>query len=211
MVAHEVNDGCQTTIEDFRKHIIEDEPNMTDRLFGSISNSLNGRAIGNLKWKARTLRTGRGKAAEEKRHGADILGVLEISLHDYQTKKGFLLQAKIAEPDRPMSNGEWQRFQNQCRTMRQRTCEAFGVIYSRQRGVLFIRADTILEVDRDQLFEVGSRTLFGFFKAHVKCEIGDRKLDAPTIEMLDGLADKAPAPIDDSGAEVVLSMKVTDA
>lgn len=211
VVAGVVVDCCETTLDDFRNHIVEDEPNMTDRLFGSVSNALDGRAIGNLKWKARTLRTARGKAAEEKRHGADVLGVLEIDLSDYKVKKGFLLQAKIAEPGKPLSSGEWQRFQGQCQTMRRRTCEAFAVIYSRQKGVLFIPADTIMEIGRDQLFEVGSRSLFGFFKGHVKCEIGDRKLDAPTIEVLDRLIKSESISPDEFGAETVLAMKVTEA
>ncbi len=206
MVAREVVDSCQNTLEDFRNYVFEDEVNMTDRLFGSISNALDGRAIGNLQWKARTLRSYSHRAAEEKRHGADVLGVLEIDLHDYKTKKGFLLQAKIAEPGRPMSNDRWKTFQDQCRTMRNRTCHAFGVIYSRQRGVLFIPADTILEIGRDQLFEVGFRSLFGFFKGHVKCEIGDRKLNAPTIEMLDGLISS-----DEFEVGSIYAMKVTDA
>ena len=90
MVAREVVDECETAIDDFRNKIIKQETGMTERLFGAVANALNGRRIGNLTWKAYSLTSGRGRAAEETRHGADVLGVIDIDLHDYKTKKGFL-------------------------------------------------------------------------------------------------------------------------
>lgn len=209
-VAREIVDAAQPVLDDFKNRIIADEEPMTDRLFGVISAALDGRRIGNLVWKARTLRTGRGKAAEEKRHGADILGVLEIDLAEYKTRKGFLLQAKHIEPGAWPSSREWKRFQDQCRTMLKRTHDAFAVIYSRAEGVHFIPAATILEIERDQVFQVGSRSLFGFFKAHVKCEVGDRRLAYPTIEVLDGLAGTPAEAVLDVPDARVLAMKVTD-
>jgi len=211
MVARAVVDGCQSTIEDFNRRIIKQETGMTERLFGSVATSLNGRSIGNLTWKAYSLTSGRGKAAEETRHGADVLGVLDIDLQDYKTKKGFLAQAKIAEPFMPMSKGEWERFREQCKLMVERTPDAFAVIYSREKDIRFIPAATILEIGRDQLFEVGHRSLFGFFKSHVKCEIGDRRLDAPGVEVLERLLRTRERLSDFMKAETVLSMKVTDA
>ena len=186
-VAAALVEGCETTIEDFRRKIIADEINMTDRLVASISNSLNGKHIGGIVWKARTLRNGPGVAAEERRHGADVLGTLEVDTPEYKVRKGFLLQSKIIEPGHPLSLGEWQRFQQQCEKMLQRTNEAFGMIFSRKKGVRFIPAQTLVAIRSDQVFEAGSRTLHGFFRSHVKCEIGDRKLNQPTIEILDDM------------------------
>lgn len=216
MVAREIVDGTASTIEDFENRIIKQETGMTDRLFGAVAQSLNGKRIGNLKWKAYSLTSGRGRAAEETRHGADVLGVLNIDLNDYKVRKGFLLQAKIAEPHEPISKGEWKRFQDQCDLMLQRSAESFGVIYSRTKGVRFIPAQTIMEITPDQLFDAGSRSLFGFFKSHVKCQIGDRQLHTPGVEVLDAML-KARADVadefvaDEFGADSVLSMKVTDA
>lgn len=211
MVAREIVDGTASTIEDFNSKIIKQETGMTERLFGAVAQSLNGRRIGNLKWKAYSLTSGRGRAAEETRHGADVLGVLDIDLSDYKVRKGFLLQAKIAEPYAPISNSEWKRFQDQCKLMLQRSDESFGVIYSRSKGVRFIPAQTILEISRDQLFDAGSRSLFGFFKSHVKCQIGDRQLHTPGVEVLDAMANAKADVADEFGADSVLSMKVTDA
>lgn len=211
MVAREVVDGSETAIDDFRNGIIKHETGMTERLFGGIANALNGRRIGNLTWKAYSLTSGRGRAAEETRHGADVLGVIDIDLHNYKTKKGFLLQAKIAEPHAPISNSEWKRFQEQCKLMLKRSYESYGVIYSRDKGIRFIPAATILEISPDQLFDVGSRSLFGFFKSHVKCQIGDRRLSVPSIDVLDKMILSPSVVADEFGADSILSMKVTDA
>lgn len=210
VVAREVMEGTETTIDDFSRGVIKHETGMTERLFGSVANALNGKRIGGVRWKAYSLTSGRGKAAEETRHGADVLGVLDIDTPDYTTKKGFLLQAKIAEPGSPLPRSEWERFGKQCELMLARTHEAFGVIYSRGDGVRFIPAATILEIRPDQLFEVGSRSIFGFFKSHVKCEIGDRRLSIPTIDVLDAIA-KASSPVpEDFGVNVILGMKATE-
>ena len=147
-----------------------------------------------------------GKEAEEKRHGADVLGVLEIKLPDYSVTKGFLWQAKIIEPGEALPNKQWEKFQEQCRTMLKRTDDAYAVIYSRTDGVRFIPAQQILEIDRDQVYELGSRSLHGSFKGHVKCEIGDRKLNNPTIETLDRLVDHSDQPYKDLH---FLTMKVS--
>jgi len=186
-VAREIVDTAATVIEDFKQGIIAGEVSMTDRLVQAVRTSLDDRRIGNLQWRARTLKTARGRGAEEERHGADVLGVLEIDLDEYRVKKGFLWQAKIIEPGQRLSAKPWGDFQEQCRRMLERSHDSFAVIYSREEGVRFIPAQEILEIDAEQVYDLGSRSLFGFFKGHVKCEIGDRRLNAPTIEMLDSL------------------------
>jgi hypothetical protein len=98
LVAKAVADATRSTIEDFKLGIIAGEVSMTDRLLGAISSALDGRTIGGLRWRARTLKTARGVGAEESRHGADVLGVLEVDLPGYELRKGFLLQSKIIEP-----------------------------------------------------------------------------------------------------------------
>jgi hypothetical protein len=95
--------------------------------------------------------------------------------------------------------------------MLKRTHEAFGVVYSRDDGVRFIPAATILEIQRDQLFEVGFRSIYGFFKSHVKCEIGDRRLNAPNIDVLDALAKTASSLPEEFGVNTIIGMKAIDA
>lgn len=71
--------------------------------------------------------------------------------------------------------------------MLSRSRESFAAIYSRSEGVRFIPAEQILAIEPEQVYELSSRSLYGFFKSHIKCEVGDRKLNAPTIDALDGL------------------------
>lgn len=211
LVAKAVTNSAESVLEDFRDRTIVDEENVTDRLAQAIKGALDGKRFGGLRWRARTLRTGKGKAAEEKRHGADLLGVLEIAIPGLEVKKGFLAQAKIIEPGKPLTPKAWSTFKGQCAQMAERTDESFGLIYSRQRGILLIPTATILSMDRKSVFEVDSHTLHGFFEDHVSCKIGDRKLSAPSIEVLDRLlATKAPAS-DLSDASTILSMKVSNA
>jgi hypothetical protein len=190
-VAKVVDEATRSTIADFKEGVIADEVSMTGNLVGAIRSSLDGRQIGKCRWRARVLKTARGRGAEESRHGADVLGVLEIDLPNYEIKKGFLLQSKIIEPDSRIDDRKWREFQRQCNTMRQRTDHAFAMIFSREKGVRFIPAQEILSIDKTQVYSVGSRSIFGFFEDHVKCQVGDQGLDSPTIETLDELVQPA--------------------
>ncbi len=87
-----------------------------------------------LIWRAATLRAGSGSGAEEKEFGADILGVLSIDLPDYKVAKGFLAQAKRAEPGVRFSNSEWSRLRAQCNIMLMTTPDCFVVAYSKTVG-----------------------------------------------------------------------------
>lgn len=204
-VAKKIKTFSDRVIDDFKSEIISGEESMTDRLAQSITAAVDGKVIGNLRWKSRTLKTSRGRGAEEKRHGADLLGVLEIDLPEFKKNKGFLWQAKIIEPEKPLSDAEWKKFQEQCDKMLQRTHEAFGVIYSRTDGVRIINADLITRLNRDQVYDVGSQSIFGFFRSHIKCEIGDYRLDSPKIATLERLAEH-PGFLD----QRILALKVSN-
>ena len=66
-------------------------------------------------------------------------------------------------------------------------------------------------MDRAAIFAMGHRTLFGFFKDHVKCEIGDRRLNYPSIETLDRIGGSEALPTLDVPDTRVIALKVTDA
>ena len=154
-----------------------------DRIDDSPSNISSTHIV----WKARTLRTGRGIAAEEKRHDADLLGVLDLNLFDYRAKKGFLAQAKRAEPGRPFSRPEWERLQAQCETMLLRTPAAFVWAYSKSRGIRIFSANAVLALNSRVLFDLYSRSVSTFFAAHIESFVGDRRLNCTKIETLDSL------------------------
>ena len=144
---------------------------------------------GGIVWEARTLRTGRGIAAEEKRHGADLMGILDLNLSGYCAKKGFLAQAKRAEPGRQFSNSDWNRLSLQCETMLLRTPASFVWIYSKSRGIRIFSANSVLGLESRDIFDLYSRSVSIFFENHIECFVGDRRLNSTDVQTLDALAE----------------------
>ena len=142
---------------------------------------------GGIAWKARTLRTGRGIAAEEKRHGADLMGILDLALPDYRATKGFLAQAKRAEPSQRFSKPDWDRLRLQCETMLRRTPDSFVWVYSKSKGIRIFSANSVLGLESRSIFDLYSRGVSSFFENHIECFIGDGRLDSTNIETLDAL------------------------
>ncbi len=140
-----------------------------------------------LKWDAMTLRAGSGSAGHKKRFGADLLGVLSIDAPDFKVTKGFLAQAKRAEPGVRFSNSDWGRMSEQCEKMLEVTRDSFVLVYSLERGMRFFSAEAVRAFrgrDLFELYDVGFRT---FFERHLECFIGDRRLNRPEIGVLEAL------------------------
>lgn len=207
-IAGLIAEAAERAMDAYRKERVTDEPHVTDRLMGAIEESVSNQVTSGvllpfgggfrmpLRWEAKTLRASSGAAAEEKRHGADILGVLTVELRDFKTSKGFLAQAKRAEPGKPLGRSEWHRLQDQCDKMLAVTPDAFLLVYSKQRGARFISANSVVSYAGDDAFDLYDMSVRTFFEKHLQCFIGDRRLDSPEIATLDRLragADDAPA------------------
>ena len=156
-------------------------------LSGKVDFSPSSVSSSHIVWKARSMRTGRGIAAEEKRHGADLLGVLDLNLFDYRAKKGFLAQAKRAEPRQPFSRPEWERLQTQCETMLLRTPKSYVWAYSKSSGIRVFSANAVLALKSRAIVDLYSRSVSTFFAAHIESFVGDRRLNCTKIETLDSL------------------------
>lgn len=144
---------------------------------------------GRINWTARSLRTGAGVAAEEKRHGADLMGVLDIDIPDFRVIKGFLSQAKRAEPRSKLRNQDWDRLQSQCEKMLLRTPDSFVWVYSKSAGIRIFPAEAVLALKSRDIFELYSRSVARFFEYHIECFVGDRRLNSTDIKALDALAE----------------------
>ena len=188
-IAREIADAAESAFSAYQQARVEEEPQITGQILGAIEERMRNQQFGGVVWQARTLRTGRGVAAEEKRHGADLMGVLDVDLPGYRTKKGFLAQAKKAEPERQFSSNDWQRLRSQCETMLERTSDSFVFIYSLQRGIRVFPANAILALGSRDIFELYDRSLSSFFESHIECFIGDSRLNSTEIKTLDALVD----------------------
>ena len=160
-----------------------------DRIPSVTKRGIAKQHLGGIVWKARTLRTGRGVAAEEKRYGADLMGILDLALPDYRATKGFLVQAKRAEPGQRFAKPDWDRLCSQCETMLLRTPASFVWAYSKSRGIRIFSANSVLGLESRCIFDLYSRAVSSFFENHIECFIGDPRLDSTNVETLDALAE----------------------
>jgi hypothetical protein len=195
-IAEEANEG----IDAYRRSKLTDEPNITDRLLGAIESRVrhlsfgpvlsSGRGGGirrGISWEAMTVRSGSRSAAHEKEYGADILGVFTANIPNYAVSKGFLAQAKRAEPGSNFSRAEWARLVVQCEKMLKITPDAFVIAYSKRAGVRFFSALAASAMSGRDLFELYSMAPRSFFERHFQSFIGDRRLDKPDISVLRSL------------------------
>lgn len=190
-----IADAVSATRESYVVGRTQQEPSITDRMLGRIEQSLNGVTVKGVKWTAMTL-TDRGAGIQEKKYGADFLGVLEMNLPEYKVTKGFLAQAKRIEPDGSMRSAEFDRMVAQCNKMLELSSAAFVFLYGKERfGVVSAAAVAGLR-HRTNPWELYSRSVQRFFEEHFQCFIGDRRLHTPhvdTLATLRGLADENSA------------------
>ena len=186
-IAREIAGAADGAFNSYRDGSVVEEPHVTDRILGAVEERVRNLRLGGVLWTARTLRTGRGVAAEEKRHGADFMGVLDIKLDGYKTNKGFLVQAKRAEPDDRFSSRDWDRLRSQCETMLDRTPDSFVFIYSMLKGIRIFPANAVVELGERNIFDLYDRSVSSFFERHIQCFIGDRRLNSTKIDTLDAV------------------------
>lgn len=173
------------TVGAFREGRIEQEPAFTDRMLGSIEESLRDYQIKGVKWEAKTL-TDRGRGAQETKYGADFMGVLDINLPDYSVKKGFLAQAKIVT-----SYINIKSLHSQCERMLKLSPDSYIFLYSRER-VVVVPAISVIGTSLRPT-ELYSKSAARFFEEHFKSFIGDKSLTAPDISTLEKLREQYEA------------------
>ena len=192
-MAKRIAEAANTAIDAYARELITDEPTITDRWIGAVEAATAmaparySRRTTGITWRAKTLRSSSGHAAEERRHGADLLGVADIHIAGKVVRKGFLGQAKRTEPGELLDNTRWQELEQQAELMLSRSPASFVLIYSKRQGIRFVPAISIVGFGRRDLFDFNSMTLQEFFQLHLACFIGDRRLNAPHISKLDNL------------------------
>jgi hypothetical protein len=105
------------------------EENITDGLAVSLRNALNGQIEG-LSWSSHVLRTARGRRAEESLTGADLVIHVSFSSPELTYSKGVLIQAKRAEPGKPMRDDHYSDLVAQCQKMLAITPASFVFDYA---------------------------------------------------------------------------------
>jgi hypothetical protein len=154
-------------------------------MLGRMMQSINGYTSKGVRWSAKTL-TDHGPGAEEKRYGADFVGVLDVDLPDFKVNKGFLAQAKLVNSGR-MSASEFRRLVSQCEQMLELSPAAF-VFHQSLEGIRVIPAVAVVGSNRPEIaFDpdgLNSRSVTRFYEEHFECFFGDRRINRPSEQTL---------------------------
>lgn len=189
-VSNELSEAADRAFEAYIDGRATEEPQITDRILATMEDCLKqGRVdhivFNGIAWSSRTFKTSRGKAAEEKQYGADWMGVLDICLPNYETKKGFLVQSKKSEPNKRFSGRDWDRLKNQCELMIKRTPFSYIFVYSKVEGIRIFSANSVIGLKSKNIFDLYSISMRRFCEDHIRCLIGDKKIHSTNIRELD--------------------------
>lgn len=165
---------------------VEQEPQFTDRMLGGIEEALDRYESKGISWRAKTL-TDRGPNAQEKKYGADFMGVVSIELPNLKVSKGFLAQAKLHQKGAKISRAEYKRMQCQCEDMLNISPDSFVFFYSNE-DIRVVPAITIYSCNGVDPYDLYTRSISRFYEEHFSCFIGDMKISAPDIEVLQSKA-----------------------
>jgi hypothetical protein len=204
-----IANAAETAVRGLNEGRVQGEEAFTDRMIGAIEERLRGgvsteRLAGqsvdkiahaesdiyvanrspSITWSAMTL-TSHKRSAQETEFGADFLGALEIELSDYRVKKGFLSQAKLVEPKKGMSSGEFSRLQSQCEKMLAHTPAAYVFLYSR-KGIRVASALSVVAVtDKRNPYDLYTRSIERFFEEHFQSFLGDQRINSANLKTLE--------------------------
>ena len=180
--ANLVAEAAERTNEALVTGRVEQEPQFTDRMLGRIEQALEGYESHGISWRAKTL-TDRGPNAQEKRYGADFMGVVSIRLPNLRVDKGFLAQAKLHQNGSKIPKSEYERMQEQCEDMLRITPDSFVFIYSNE-DIRVVPAITIYSCNYVDPYDLYTRSVARFYEEHFSCFIGDRRISTPSIDVL---------------------------
>jgi hypothetical protein len=119
------------------------------------------------------------KILQERHIGADLLITFASGDEDWPIRTRMLLQAKRAEPDHRMSASEWDRMQQQVRTMMSVAQEAFVMVYSKTNGICVLPAISVAACKSRQLFDLEWYRSPGFIEGVFGGFIGEKPSSIP--------------------------------
>jgi len=190
--AGRVASAANGTLSALREGRIEQEPDFTSNMIGRIEEAMDGFVVKGVKWTAKVL-TDRGPDAQEKRFGADFVGVLEIKLSEYSVRKGFLVQAKKIAPEQLMASREFGRMREQCQQMLEISSASYVFLYS-HAGIAVVPALSVVSLSHaNNPHRLYSRSVSRFYEEHFESFVGDPKIYAPSIHVLEEIAERARA------------------
>lgn len=186
-VARKIGSAVDASVDALKERRVEQEPAFTDRMLGRIEGAVDGFRSKGISWSAKTL-TDRAPNSQESKFGADFLVVVDFDLPDYKVSKGFLAQAKLLKNGKVKDIPELVR---QCEKMLEISPGSYVFLYDDEQ-VRVVPAISVTGSD-SQPVEHYSQSASHFFEEHLKCFVGDRRLNAPSIDIMKSLKDEIDA------------------
>lgn len=181
-----IANAATRTCTDYSIGNLPDEPTFTGALVARFSDALDGQDIRGVYWSASVL-SSHGPDTQEKKYGADFLGILDLRLPELTIRKGFLAQAKRQEPGSKLSKSEWGRLVGQCKTMLSHTSESFVFLYSVNGVFIIPSAKVIACTANEDLHTLTPDKTGPFYRRHFECFVGDLQIDSLRSGILGGL------------------------
>ena len=154
------------------------------RLIKGIKERLHGRTIRGVKFGAYVLH----KQTEEPVVGADLAGIIRLTVDNITVSKMFLAQAKVGEfrygHKYPTTIRKDPNLLPQCEKMLKRSSDSFVFIYT-ERGVFVVPALSVRLANKNSLDlrEHYCYERFGnFYKEFFRCFIGDHLIYPPDFD-----------------------------
>lgn len=176
--AHSAEQAVSRAMAKYRDGLVTDEDDLTGVLVGNLDaefSAKGGRDIGGLQWSSSILRHRTGRAAEEKRIGADMIIHVRVSTPIQTYSKAVLVQAKRKEPGDQMSAKERNELLGQCKKMLAVTPAAFVFDYAKGE-MRCASATKIGGSTNNDLHAACNWTAYRFFLELFRCPIGDPRI-----------------------------------
>ena len=180
--AHAAEEAVEASLKKYRSGKVTDEPDLTGVLVGQLDARLEGR-IGDLTWSSTIVRSSSGKAAQEKRIGADLLINVQLKAHHQSYNKGVLIQSKRVDEGDVLSSPEAKRLHEQCVDMVNTTFAAYVFVYA-QKTIRCGGAASFFDAPQRDVHRNCPWTSYRFFWELFRCPIGDPLIRSPRVEDL---------------------------
>lgn len=151
---------------------------VTDVLIGNLDAAFSAKGtgdLGGLQWSSSILRHRSGRAAEEKRIGADMIIHVRVDTPIQTYSKAVLIQAKRQEPGAQMSSRERKELVRQCEAMLAVSPAAFVFDYAKG-DMRCASATKIAGSTNKDLYAACNWTAYRFFFELFRCPIGDPRI-----------------------------------
>lgn len=163
-----------------------DEDDVTPGLVGRLHSTFENANLEGIQVKATVLRHRKGRAAEEKKFGADLLVHVSLDTDTQSYSKGVLIQSKKLEREDYWSSTWRNKLINDCETMLKTTCASFVFSYS-ERGMrcgAATRVSGALAKAPVSLRYLCGWTSYRFFLELFRCPIGDPNITSARVDEL---------------------------